>query len=88
MNERVVELLKLCLTAKSKGVFIWFSYSPHIDGINIYAYQEGWETIPLDEKPDKEFDLYIYLNWEDAEKRLVEAEQAVKDLIKERGETE
>lgn len=81
MNERVVELLKLCLTAKERGICVWFDYEPHVDGVSIHAYKDGWDILPPDEKPDYEFFYRFYLDWEDAEERLAEAEQAVLNLI-------
>lgn len=88
MDERVMELLKLCLTAKSQGVLVWFSYAPHCDCVSVYAYKEGWETTPPDEKLDYEFSYCFYLDWEDVEKRLAEVEQAVLNLIEGRSKAE
>lgn len=88
MDERVLNLLSLCLTAKKQGVPVWFNYSSHIDLVQVYSYKEGWETTPPDETPDREFNISIYLDWGDAENRIVEAEQAIKNLIKERGKSE
>ena len=88
MNERVVNLLSLCLTAKEQGICIWFDYEPHVDGVSIRAYKEGWDILPPDEKPDYEFSYRIYLDWENAEEELDKAEQAVLNLIKERDKTE
>lgn len=88
MNERIIELFRLCLTAKSKGIFIWFDYSPHVDAVSIYAFKEGWETTPPDEEAERHFNFNIYLNWEDAEERIAEAEKAINNLIKERSKSE
>lgn len=85
MNERVVELLRLCLTAKEQGICVWFDYAPHCDAVNIYAFKEGWETTLPDEAPDRYFTFNIYLDWTDADERITAAEQAIKDLMKERG---
>jgi hypothetical protein len=85
MNERVLNLLSLCLTAKEQGVLIWFDFAPHCDAVSIYAFKEGWETTLPDEEAERYFTYHIYLNWEDAEEKITTAEQAIRDLIKERG---
>ena len=88
MDERVVNLLSLCLVAKTQGVNVWFYFSPHVDGISIYALKEGWETCQPYEIPERYFDFRIFLDFDKAEEQIAEAEQAIKDLIKERGKSE
>lgn len=88
LNEKVLNLLNLCLTAKELGISIWFDYSPHVDAVSIYAWKEGWETTPPDEEAERHFNFNIYLDWEDAEERIAEAEKAINNLIKERGKSE
>jgi hypothetical protein len=85
MNEKVLNLLQLCLTAKEHDVPIWFSWSPHVGNVNIYALKEGWEDIHQDEAPEREFTCNIYIDWEDAERQIAEAERSIMDLIEERG---
>ena len=85
MDEKILDLLQLCLTAKKHGVPVWFSYSPHADNVNVYALVEGWEDVLPDETPERAFSYYIYLDFRDAGRRISEAEKSIKDLIEERG---
>ncbi|MDF2537456.1 MAG: hypothetical protein K0S76_477 [Herbinix sp.] len=41
-NEKVLELLDLCLKAKENGHDVFFSYSPHVKSVSIGIHTNGW----------------------------------------------
>lgn len=41
MNERVLNLLSMCMQAKDRGHDAFFVYSPHVQLISIYGYMGG-----------------------------------------------
>lgn len=80
MNERVLEILNLCLIAKSMGHNVWFNYAPHIQEIEVYAFDEKWD---FDEEPDRLFRYSIYLkdNEKSINNTMENIETAIKKLI-------
>ena len=40
MNERILNLLSLCMQAKEKGESVFFDYSPHVDMVSIWCYED------------------------------------------------
>lgn len=83
MNEKVINLLSLCLAAKERGINIWFSYSPHCNNVRVFAFKEGWESVPPDEEAERYFTHDIYTDWYEAEEQIAAAEQSIKNLIEE-----
>ena len=61
MNERVLNLLSMCLQAKEKGRDVFFYYSPHVQSVEIRSHENGWESkgdgIP--NLPTVSFTIYI-----------------------------
>lgn len=43
MQDRVLNLLKLCMQAKEKGHDVFFDYSPHVQKVEIIVYKNGWD---------------------------------------------
>lgn len=56
MQERVLNLLKLCMQAKEIGHDVFFDYSPHVQSVKIYGYVGGWK-----EEKKRDIDVYFYL---------------------------
>ena len=52
MNERVLNILSMCLQATKKGHHVFFDYSGHTESVNFRAYKGGW-------KNGKECDIYV-----------------------------
>lgn len=42
MNERILNLLSLCMQAKTKGIDCFFNYSPHVNKFEINVHLNGW----------------------------------------------
>lgn len=49
MNERILNLLSLCMQAKEKGIDAFFNYSPHVNSVNIYVHSPHWISPQKDE---------------------------------------
>jgi hypothetical protein len=43
MNERVLNLLSMCLQAVEKGHHVFLDYSGHVKGVNFRAYKGGYK---------------------------------------------
>lgn len=41
-EQRILNLLRLCLQAKEKGHDVFFDYAPHVQSIKIYGFVGGW----------------------------------------------
>ena len=52
MNERILNLLSLCLQAKEKGHDCFFDYSPHVNEVGIQIHKGGW-TYPVKGEQDE-----------------------------------
>ena len=52
MNERVLNLLSMCLQAAEKGHHVFLDYSGHTKGVNFRAYKGKREK-------GKEYDIYL-----------------------------
>lgn len=85
MNEKVLNLLSLCLQARELGEFVFFMYSPGVNSVNIYAYADYNQVIKATESEEcpKKFDYYFYLDSkeEDILKTIVEVEAEILKLI-------
>lgn len=55
MNERILNLLSLCMQAKEHGHDVFFYYSPHTAMVDVRGYKGGWNGATL---PD--FEMHIY----------------------------
>ena len=49
MNERVLNILSMCLQAKEKGHDAFFYYSPHVQSVTIYVHSPHWVCPQKDE---------------------------------------
>ncbi len=80
MNERVLNLLSMCMQAKEKGHHVFFSYSPHVDSgeILVSVYKNGWEE---DADPDKRFTVTISGEVGYMESSFAEVEAYLKELL-------
>ena len=80
MNERVLNLLSMCMQAKEKGHHVFFGYSPHVDKgeIDIRVYINGWKE---DAGPDKRFTVTISGEVGYMESSFAEVEAYLKELI-------
>lgn len=80
MNERVLNLLSLCMKAKEKGHHVFFYYSPHVDSgeITISVYKNGWE-----ENTDPDYRAYISIDGKvrHMESSFDEAESYLRELL-------
>lgn len=86
MNERILNLLSLCMQAKEKGHDVFFGYRPHIDGVEISSCEGGWFPAEFDGNGNitktatsKEFSFSIID--ENTYKNIDEAEAYLKGLI-------
>lgn len=59
MNERILKILNLCLTAKEMGHNVFFNYAPHVGSVGIYAYDSRYNYEP-DEEADSIFRYDFY----------------------------
>jgi len=71
MKERMLNLFSICMDAKKSGVDAFFTYLPHIDGVNLSVFKTGWKA---GKEPDTVF--YIY-----EEHDIDLAEAYLKELI-------
>lgn len=80
MNERVLNLLSMCMQAKEKGHHVFFDYNPHVDSreIDIRVYINGWKE---DAGPDKRFAVTISGEVGYMESSFAEVEAYLKELI-------
>lgn len=42
LNERLLNLLSLCVQAKERGHDCFYSYSPHVGSVEIDVFLNGW----------------------------------------------
>jgi hypothetical protein len=59
MKEKILILLSLCMDAKDKGHDVFFEYLPHVRGIRISSFENGWEYKSEDNPPTMSFGFYI-----------------------------
>ena len=80
MNERVLNLLSMCLQAKEKGHHVFFDYSPHVDRgeVVISVHKNGWKK---DADPDERFMVTISGEVGYMESSFAEVEAYLKELI-------
>ena len=76
IKEQVIHLFRLCMQAKEKGHHCYYNYSPHVDGITISVFKNGWEH---GKKPDKSF--VIFMDCFDAQEQISYAEAYLKELV-------
>jgi len=72
-EQRILNLLRLCLQAKAKGHDIFFDYAPHVQSIKIYGFVGGWA-----EEKKRDIDVYFYLN--DTKEDIAKIEEVEKFL--------
>lgn len=82
MKERVLKILNLCLMAKSMGHNVWFNYAPHIQEVEVYAFDSKYNFEP-DEEPDRLFRYSVYLkdNERSIKNTMENIETAIQKLI-------
>lgn len=83
MNERIINLLSMCLQAREKGHDVFFNYSPHVQAIGIKGYKDGYRGSKPD-NPAKKFYFYIdgYLGGSQENLETINsAEEYLKGLI-------
>ena len=80
MNERVLNILSLCMQAKEKGHHVFFNYSPHVDRgeVGVDVHKNGWKE---DTDPDKRFMVTIDGTVGYMESSFAEVEAYLKGLI-------
>jgi hypothetical protein len=80
MNERVLNILSMCLQAKEKGHHVFFDYNPHVDRgeVVIKVYKNGWKE---DTGPDKRFMVTISGEVGYMESSFAEVEAYLNELI-------
>lgn len=80
MNERILNLLSLCLQAKEKGYDVFFEYTPHVQKGCVHKYKDCDENLDY---VKREFEFYIsfYIDEENAEQEIDIAIDRVKQLI-------
>lgn len=79
MEERILNLLNLCMEAKKKGIDCFFEYAPHTEKVDIRSYEYGWNSSAISDKA-----FYFYMDGtrgEEEEAILTEAETYLKGLI-------
>lgn len=81
MNEKVLEILALCLKAKEKGHDVFFLYSPHTNGLEIRSFENGWKDKPEGEINDPAKYIQFYLDKDDSDDRIKEAGEYLTNLI-------
>lgn len=72
-EQRILNLLRLCLQAREKGHDVFFDYSPHVQSVRIYGFVDGWR-----EEKNRDIDVYFYLD--DAEENIAKIEETEKFL--------
>ena len=80
MNERVLNLLSMCMQAKEKGHHAFFDYCPHVDRgeVIVSVHKNGWKE---DAYPDKRFVVTINGTVGYMESSFAEVEAYLKGLI-------
>jgi len=58
MNERVLNILSMCLQAVEKGHHVFLDYSGHVKGVNFRAFKGGY-------KKGKEYDINLIFYMDD-----------------------
>ena len=81
MNTKVLEILALCLEAKEKGHDVFFLYSPHVSGLEIRSYENGWKDKLEDEPNPPTKYIQFYLDKDDSDDRIRVAWDYLKELI-------
>lgn len=81
MNERILNLLSMCLQATEKGHHVFFYYSPHTQGVDINSFENGWTNKGENEPnpPTVKFNFYLDKDWSLAE--FDKAEAYLKGLL-------
>jgi len=72
-EQRILNLLRLCLQAKAKGHDVFFDYAPHVQLIKIYGFVGGWAG-----EKKRDIDVYFFLN--DTEEDIAKIEEVEKFL--------
>ena len=49
---------------------VFVNYSPHIDGINVRIFNNGWLRDSNDDPLDPDYDMTVYMDWDDAHQNL------------------
>ena len=80
MNERVLNLLSMCMQAKEKGHHVFFDYSPHVNRgeVVVSIHKNGWKK---NADPDKRFMVTINGTVGYMESSFDEAEAYLKGLL-------
>lgn len=80
--EKILKLLSLCLKAKEQGNDIFFHYSPHVNSISIFKFQDG-ATFEDSEKLVRDIYITIYTERNETEvmKQFEDAEKTIEELI-------
>ena len=80
MNERVLNILSMCMQAKEKGHHVFFDYSPHVNRgeVVVSVHKNGWKD---DADPDKRFMVTISGEVGYMESSFAEVEAYLKELI-------
>jgi hypothetical protein len=87
MQERILNLLSMCMQAKKNGHDCFFDYAPHCDKIEIRIYMDGWKKAERDETggfvpgTDGLTDTFLFYTDEDCEREMSKAETCLKGLI-------
>jgi len=87
MNERILNLLSLCMQAKEKGHDCFFDYSPHVQCVSICVYRNGWkegevvDDIVVRDFTDRKFGFYIEGDTREVNTIIDMAEDYIKGLI-------
>lgn len=78
MNERILNLLSLCLQAKEKGHDCFFRYSPHVNGFEVEIYEGSWNK---EKQVLAKDDFYGSETIADRNPRIDYLERVLKELI-------
>ena len=91
MNERILNLLSLCMQAKEKGHDCFFNYSPHVQKVSIDVHLPRWVSAKKDDDGEyiigsdnnvKHLEFYIdNLDAKESEAIISQAEEYLKGLI-------
>lgn len=79
MNERILNILSMCIKAKEIGADCFFSYSPHVQLISIRIFLCGW-------RDDGKFDYYLESHIDEnsgmySESELLRIEETLHSII-------
>lgn len=55
MKQRLLRLLQLAMQAKQYNIDVFFSYSPHVNAVQLDIHKRGWHA---DNTPDMRFSIY------------------------------